>query len=70
MTIPFMSTKDAASSLGVSAQRIRTLLREGFLTGQQVGKTWVVDPETVSQYVDKKVCGNLSDKLGKIKSKS
>ena len=69
MPIPFMSTKDAASSLGVSAQRIRTLLRKGVLTGQQVGKIWVVDPETVSQYVDKKVCGNPSDKLGKIKSK-
>jgi DNA (cytosine-5)-methyltransferase 1 len=69
MAIPFMSTQDAASSLGVSAQRIRTLLREGVLAGQQVGKTWVVDSETVSQYVDKKVGGNLSDRLGKIKSK-
>lgn len=39
MNIPdFLSVKDAAERLGVSQQRVRSMLRSGQLDGRQIGK--------------------------------
>jgi DNA (cytosine-5)-methyltransferase 1 len=51
MTIPdSLSVKEASISLGVSEQRVRTLLRSGALPGKQVGKSWIVDPADVEAF--------------------
>ena len=42
-----ISVKDAAEHLGVSRQRIRTLCREGQLTSEKIGNTWVVDQQSL-----------------------
>lgn len=46
-----ISTKDAASQLGVSEQRVRTLLRAGAIDGQQVGKHWITTEEAIKNYL-------------------
>lgn len=48
---PYLSTKEAASKIGISEQRVRTLLRNGDIKGQQVGKVWIVEPEAVQNYL-------------------
>lgn len=45
-----ISAKDAAVRLGVSEQRVRTLLRSGALEGKQVGKQWITTDAAVSAY--------------------
>lgn len=48
MTVPdLLSVKDAATRLGVSEQRVRTMLRSGEIEGRQIGKRWVVSPASV-----------------------
>jgi DNA (cytosine-5)-methyltransferase 1 len=47
-----ISTKEAALSLKVSEQRVRTLLRSGALEGQQVGKSWITTTQAVSAYLE------------------
>lgn len=46
-----ISTKDAASQLGVSEQRVRTLLRTGAIDGQQVGKHWITTEGAITNYL-------------------
>ncbi len=53
--------------MGVSEQRIRTLLRDGMIVGQQVGKTWVVEPKSLQTYLAKKRSDNPSDKKSDLK---
>jgi len=48
-SIPYLSTKEAALKIGISEQRVRTLLRSGDIKGQQVGKVWVLEPEAVEE---------------------
>ncbi|MDZ8134272.1 MAG: DNA cytosine methyltransferase [Nostoc sp. DedQUE04] len=50
---PYLSTKEAASKIGISEQRVRTLLRSGDIKGQQVGKVWVMEPEAVEDYINR-----------------
>lgn len=51
MNIPdFLSVKDAAERLGVSHQRIRSLLRSSQLHGRQVGKQWLISPASVEAF--------------------
>ena len=51
MGIPdFISVKDAAVLLGVSEQRIRSLLRSEQLQGQQVDKLWLISPASLEAY--------------------
>ncbi len=51
MHIPeFTSVKEAAEQLGVSQQRVRSLLRAGLLAGQQLGKQWLISPASVQAY--------------------
>lgn len=51
MNIPdFLSVKDAAERLGVSQQRVRSMLRSGQLDGRQIGKQWLISPSSVEVY--------------------
>lgn len=67
MNIPHISTKDAAEKLNVSEQTIRSLLRDGILLGQQIGKTWVVSTASVEKYKKKKASENPVDRPRKDK---
>lgn len=52
MHIPELITvKDAAARLGISEQRVRTMLRSGELEGRQIGKHWVVAPASIEARV-------------------
>lgn len=46
----YVSTEDASELLGVSAQRVRTLLRGGTLSGRRQGRGWLVDREDLERY--------------------
>lgn len=46
-----MSAKDAAEKIGVSEQRVRTLLRSGAIEGQQLGKQWLTTEAAVVTYL-------------------
>ncbi len=48
-----ISTKDAAHRIGVSEQRVRTLLRSGALDGRQIGKQWLTSEEAVAAYLQR-----------------
>lgn len=51
-TIPdAISTKDAGALLGVSEQRVRTLLRSGAIEGRQIGKQWITTDSAVQAYL-------------------
>lgn len=45
-----LSVCDAAAILGISAQRTRTLLRQGLIEGQQVGKTWITSERAIKEF--------------------
>ena len=45
-----ISAKDASTLLGVSEQRVRTLLRSGAIEGRQVGKQWLTTEGAVRDY--------------------
>ena len=47
-----ISAKDAAKQIGISEQRVRTLLRSGALEGKQVGKLWITSNDAVSSYIE------------------
>lgn len=66
MNIPNISAKDASVKLNVSEQTVRTLLRDGILSGQQIGKTWVVSKASVEIYKKKKINENPDDRPRKI----
>lgn len=42
--------KEAATTLGVSEQRVRTLCREGLLVSRRVGTNWLIDVQSLSRY--------------------
>lgn len=45
-----ISAKEASASLGVSEQRVRTLLRSGAIEGRQLGKQWLTTEAAVQEY--------------------
>lgn len=45
-----VSVKQAATHLGISEQRVRTLCRNSQLNAQRVGRTWILDEEVVRSY--------------------
>lgn len=49
-THAIIATKTASELLGVSEQRVRTLLRSGAIEGKQVGKQWITTDAAVSTY--------------------
>lgn len=53
MTIPapdLVDSRTAAETLGVSDQRVRTLLRDGLLEGRQIGKQWITSLAAIEKY--------------------
>jgi excisionase family DNA binding protein len=46
-----LSPEGAAELLGVSASRVRQLLRAGVLSGRRVGRSWLVRRDDVAAYV-------------------
>ena len=46
-----ISTKEAAEMMQLTEQRVRTLLKNGTIAGQQLGKQWLVDRESLLQYL-------------------
>ncbi|KAA6206157.1 MAG: DNA cytosine methyltransferase [Candidatus Tokpelaia sp.] len=62
MNIPFITTKEAAQTLKISEQYIRTLLREDKLEGQQLGKAWFISPRSVIRYKNQQKRQNPPDK--------
>lgn len=46
-----MSTKEAANLIGISEQRVRTLLRSGAIEGRQIGKQWITTEAAVKSYL-------------------
>lgn len=52
MTIPeAITAKQAADVIGVSEQRVRTLLRSGAIEGRQMGKQWITTEAAVKIYL-------------------
>lgn len=47
-----MGTKEAAGLLRLSEQRVRTLLKQGKIRGQQLGKQWLIDKQSFQHYLD------------------
>ncbi len=47
-----LTAKQVADILGVSEQRVRTLLRLGAIEGRQVGKQWLTTETAVNTYLD------------------
>jgi DNA (cytosine-5)-methyltransferase 1 len=61
-----ISTKDAAESIGVSEQRVRTLLRTGALRGKQIGKQWITTTDAVAAYLRAGAAPQPSDRKRKV----
>lgn len=47
-----VSAKQASEIIGISEQRVRTLLRSGAIEGHQLGKQWITSRAAVSQYLE------------------
>lgn len=45
-----ITIKVAASVLGISVQRVRTLCREGIISGRKLGTSWFIDSQSLSTY--------------------
>ncbi|MDJ0534465.1 MAG: DNA cytosine methyltransferase [Xenococcaceae cyanobacterium MO_207.B15] len=45
-----ISIKDASVQLKISEQRVRTLCRQGKITAEKIGNTWIVDQESLNKY--------------------
>jgi len=45
-----ISISDAANMLNISAQRVRTLCRNGDLLARKLGGSWLISPESVERY--------------------
>lgn len=48
-----VSAKQASEIIGISEQRVRTLLRSGAIEGHQLGKQWITSRAAVNQYLEK-----------------
>ncbi len=46
-----ISTKEAADLMQLSEQRVRTLLKQGKVAGQQLGKQWLIDHESLRLFL-------------------
>jgi DNA (cytosine-5)-methyltransferase 1 len=45
-----VSIKDASLQLKISEQRVRTLCRQGKITAEKIGSTWIVNRESLNKY--------------------
>lgn len=47
----YLSTQEAADTLGYSRQHIRVLIRSGHLRAERVGRNWLILAEAVQEYL-------------------
>lgn len=52
MSPDFIGTKEVAEKLQLSEQRVRTLLKQQKIVGQQLGKQWVISRKSFQDYVN------------------
>jgi DNA (cytosine-5)-methyltransferase 1 len=45
-----ISIKDASLQLKISEQRVRILCRQGKITAEKIGSTWIVDQQSLNKY--------------------
>ncbi len=46
----YLTIKEAASILNVSVQRVRTLCRDGVISGRKIGTNWLLNSQSLSKY--------------------
>lgn len=46
-----ITTKEAAELMQLTEQRVRTLLKQRKVVGQQLGRQWLVDRESLAQFL-------------------
>ncbi|GAN65017.1 DNA cytosine methyltransferase [Acetobacter orientalis] len=63
-TIPHLiTTKDAAQKIGISEQRVRSLMRSGNLQGQQIGKQWLTTEDAIKVYLKNRTREPVADQI-------
>lgn len=60
-----IAAKAAAEKIGISEQRVRTLLRSGALEGRQIGKQWVTSEAAVAVYMQDGAAKPPEDRMRK-----
>ncbi|MHB1091202.1 MAG: helix-turn-helix domain-containing protein [Ilumatobacteraceae bacterium] len=50
MSLDLLSTKEAAAQLGVTARRVRALIKQGDLDAVRAGRTLLIEPESVARH--------------------
>lgn len=63
-----MSVATVAQKLNFTEQHIRKKLKDGSLSGEQVGKTWIVEEEALNNFILNSKSNMTPDK--KIQSKN
>ena len=63
-----LSVKEASEKLNISTQQVRNLCRYGKLISEKVGKTWVIDEDSLNDFFDNSCCGVAEDQPKYIKN--
>ena len=61
-----ITASQAANLIGVSEQRVRTLLRKGSIEGKQAGKQWLTTEAAVRQYINQGATPPPEDRRRKV----
>lgn len=62
MPIPYISVKKTATLMGISEQRVRALLRDNIISGQRVGRTWLVRSKSIQRKINEKMLEHIPDR--------
>jgi len=62
-----VSIESASDQLSLSEQQVRSLCRSGKLPATQIGKTWVLEQDTITKYYNNSACGKIEDRPAKKK---
>jgi hypothetical protein len=54
----FMTTKDFAIKLGIQEQKVRRWLREGFIKGKKISRSWLVPITEIDRLSNEKAIEN------------
>jgi len=52
--VQIITVVDAAKALGVSGQRIRQMLDDGSLKGRKAGRSWLINPRSLTKELEKR----------------
>lgn len=55
MNKTFLTTREVAKYLRIDVSYVRDLLHQKVLVGEKVGNMWIIEPESVKEYVEKRV---------------